>query len=487
MIRIRTKILIYSFILVALLNSVAFTLFHHSRKSIEQYNKLLLHFFLLNEVSQHTSHSYQALNAYLVEQSPKQLAHYEQERKQLDRLRTRLKNTLPPQSFLIENYQNLITSFLDESELVLDAFKKQQLTTYAAHLSEAQNISQYIQEMTLTLIDDELTHYQAFYHDMNKQHQFFQGMSLSLFASAMLFSLLFALWFSDGMTRPIRLLSSAAKEISQGHFHGQKIPITTNDEFRLLTEAFNQMRFNIRQLVEEIKKKSALDQLLKEMELKSLQSQINPHFLFNTLNTVSKMAYIEGAEKTSDLLHSISALLRYNLGGWNKPVTLKEEVTVVKEYFFIQQTRFGDRVQFTTSIDEACLAQPVPSLILQPLVENAFIHGIESYESDARLTLSIFPQADYVYVQVADNGVGIDEETQRQLLNKSVDRVTRANLDRHSTGIGFKNVLKRLELYYGQEDLVTIESSPHRGTTITLRLPVQHGKEEQRNGYHSDR
>ncbi|MFC7441158.1 sensor histidine kinase [Laceyella putida] len=487
MIRIRTKIMIYSLILVVLLNSVAFFLFHNSQKSIDQYNELLQRFFLLNEVSQHTNNVYQALNAYLVERSPEHLARYKRERQQLNLLRTRLKNQLPQQSIPVKNYQNLITSFLDESEIVIDAFKKQQLTTYSTHLSEAQNISRFIQEMTLTLINDELTNYQTFYHDMNEQHQLFQAMGISIFASTMIFSVIFALWFSDGMTRPIRLLSSAAKEISLGHFDGKEVRVTTNDEFRLLTDTFNRMRSNIRQLVQEIKQKSELDKLLKEMELKSLQSQINPHFLFNTLNTVSKLAYIEGAEKTSDLLHSISALLRYNLGDLNKPTTLKEEVAVVQEYFFIQQTRFGERVQFSTSIDESCLAQPIPSLTLQPLVENAFIHGIEGYETDALLTLTISSHPDHVRVQVTDNGVGMDEETKRQLLSKDADRVASASQGGHSTGIGFKNVRKRLELFYGQEDLVTIESAPNRGTTITLRLPVRHGKEEPRDVYHSDR
>src|SRR5699024_2109672 len=103
--------------------------------------------------------------------------------------------------------------------------------------------------------------------------------------------------------------------------------------------------------VQEMEEKSRLAQLLKEMELKSLQNQINPHFLFNTLNTISKLSYMEGAEKTSDLIASVSALLRYNIGNLDRETYLKDEVMIVNEYIFIQQTRFGDRVTFHQDID----------------------------------------------------------------------------------------------------------------------------------------
>nr|WP_089967006.1 histidine kinase [Lihuaxuella thermophila] len=478
--RIRTKMIAYSMILVFLLNSIAFFLYHNSQKSIDQYNGILQRFFLLNEISQRTGNVYRSLNAYLIERSPEHFLRYQQERQELVVQQSRLKHTLMQQNITVKNYQNLITSFLEECTAVVKYFEKQQLPAYSSHLAEASKISRFIQETTLTLIDGELTNYRAFYRDMNQQQEYFRAMGIAVFASTILFSILFALWFSSGITKPITLLSKAAKEISLGHLGGEEVRVSTNDELRFLTETFNRMRFNIRCLVEEIKKKSELDKLIKEMELKNLQNQINPHFLFNTLNTVSKMAYIEGAEKTSDLIDSVSAILRYHLGDLDKPSTLHEEVKVVEEYFFIQKTRFGDRINFKTNVEPDCLSLPVPSLTLQPLVENAFIHGIESYESGAMLMLNIFYKHGRIIVEVSDNGVGMDEETKRRLLNKEEDHgAGEAGRKRsgHSTGIGLKNVIKRLELFYDQENLVEIESEPGKGTIVRLILPAEREKE----------
>src|SRR5699024_8626920 len=142
----------------------------------------------------------------------------------------------------------------------------------------------------------------------------------------------------------------------------------------------NDMRSILHELVEEVKEQSEVDLLDKEMELKQLQYHINPHFLLNTLNTVSKIDYLEDANATSDLIESVAALLRHRLGQIDKNASLRDEVGVVKEYFHIQKIRFSERSQFKLNVDESCLEIEIPRLTLQPLVENAFIHGIEEKE-----------------------------------------------------------------------------------------------------------
>jgi sensor histidine kinase YesM len=285
-------------------------------------------------------------------------------------------------------------------------------------------------------------------------------------------------------------LSKAAKEISKGNLNGEDIEVTTNDELKLLTETFNQMRTNLRQLVSEIKQKSELDKLLKELELQSLQNQINPHFLFNTLNTVSKMAYIEDAEQTSRLIEAVAALLRYNLRDVKKDSTLRDEVRIVKEYFFIQKTRFGERIQFITDIEDDCLDINIPCLILQPLVENAFIHGVESYEDNAEICLRIYRMNDRIHVEVIDNGDGMDQVTKQRLLryiegteaDEGYEQETRKS---HSTGIGVKNVIRRLQLFYQRKDVIEIESELKKGTNFRLTIPIviKGGKELVENTY----
>ncbi|HET7615470.1 MAG TPA: sensor histidine kinase, partial [Bacillales bacterium] len=223
-----------------------------------------------------------------------------------------------------------------------------------------------------------------------------------------------------------------------------------------------------------IKEKSELDNLLKETELKSLQSQINPHFLFNMLNTLSRTAYLEGAERASELIDSAAALMRHNLSRLDRPTTLGKEVDIIREYFFLQSARFGERVTFRTDINEACLQAEIPNMTLQPIVENAFIHGIESYEEGAEITMTIdFDDAD-VRVEVRDNGVGMDEETRKRLLADE-DREEVAERKGHSTGLGVRNVMKRLELFYRRDHLMEIRSAAGKGTTVVLKLPEKAG------------
>ena len=143
----------------------------------------------------------------------------------------------------------------------------------------------------------------------------------------------------------------------------------SNDEIAFLAKTFDEMRININDLIVEIQQKAQLEHelqqsklLLKESQFKSLQSQINPHFLFNTLNTLSKKAYLDGAEETSDLIVSVAGLLRYNLKRIDRSVTLFEEVVVLNQYMEIQKARFTDRLQFKSDIDESCLHVKIPGL-----------------------------------------------------------------------------------------------------------------------------
>ncbi|MFC4619345.1 sensor histidine kinase [Camelliibacillus cellulosilyticus] len=473
MIRIRTKLMIFFLILLLMMNAVAFIVYHSGGRSIDQYDQFLKRFYLLTTISEETDKVYETLSAYLVERTPDYYRKYLEESNQLKTKQEKLASVVESRfNYLtLENYTNKITSFLEECGIVADAFQKQKIDVYSEHLSEAAKIERYIQQSTLTLTGEELTHYQGFYQNMVQKNHYLQSMGISIFISTFFLGLLFALWFSRGITRPIAKLSAAAREISQGRFDGPDVTATTRDELRFLTKTFNDMRRNIRELISEIRKKSKLDQLLKEMELKHLQNQIHPHFLFNILNTISKTAYLEDAKETQNLIDSTAKLLRHNLGRLEEPTTLGKEVDIIREYFFLQSARFGDRVRFTTEIDERCLSTPVPNLTLQPLIENAFIHGIESLETGAEIRLQIKRHSNFVQVDIIDNGVGMKEAEVRQLLN--LDEPNRPkNSQGHSTGLGFKNVAKRLQLFFGIDEPVKIESKPGEGTRISLFIPL---------------
>jgi sensor histidine kinase YesM len=219
-------------------------------------------------------------------------------------------------------------------------------------------------------------------------------------------------------------------------------------------------------LIEEIKVRTELEEALKFMELKALQSQVNPHFLFNTLTTIAGVALFEDAEETNGLLQAMSRLLRYSLRMIGQSVSLREELSNVQDYLAIQQVRFGDRISVDVLVDESTLSSQIPVLTLQPLVENAIIHGLESRE-EGHLSLLVHLEGDNIVLRVRDNGVGIERERLQQIAKASIDPTGRS----HTTGIGLSNVQKRLQHFFGTNSGFQIESEPGKGTCITLTIP----------------
>lgn len=219
-------------------------------------------------------------------------------------------------------------------------------------------------------------------------------------------------------------------------------------------------------LIEEIKIRTELEEALKFMELKALQSQVNPHFLFNTLTTLAGVALFEGAEETNALLQALSRLLRYSLRRIGQSVKMSEELSNVKDYLAIQRVRFGDRILITINVADDVLPAQIPVLTLQPLVENAIIHGLESRE-EGHLSLKGYKQGDFVTIEVVDDGTGISAERLAEIRDSSVDHSGRG----HTTGIGLDNVHKRLQHFFGLTCELHIHSQLNQGTCVALTIP----------------
>jgi len=219
-------------------------------------------------------------------------------------------------------------------------------------------------------------------------------------------------------------------------------------------------------LVEEIRLRTELEEALKFMELKALQSQVNPHFLFNTLTTMAGVALLEGAEETSSLLKALSRLLRYSLRRIGQSVTLSEELASVNDYLSIQRARFGERIAVTMEITEDVLDAQIPVFTLQPLVENAIIHGLESRE-EGLLTVKCRQEETTVVIEVSDNGAGISHKRLAEIRESRGENSGRG----HTTGIGIDNVHKRLQHFFGMSCNLHIESELNKGTQVSLRIP----------------
>jgi Activator of aromatic catabolism/Histidine kinase/V4R domain/Histidine kinase-, DNA gyrase B-, and HSP90-like ATPase len=212
---------------------------------------------------------------------------------------------------------------------------------------------------------------------------------------------------------------------------------------------------------------------LEEARFQALQNQVNPHFFFNTINIIAKLAFLEGAVETESMAYTLADLMRYSLRSFANGeglVTLRDEVEHARRYLLIQSTRFRDRLTLHFEIDQSALDIRVPPLSLQPIIENAFVHGLEPSERPGQFLLSVQKAREYIVIGVQDNGVGMSSEQVYKLLadEESADAVG----PEKTPGLGLPQVRGRLRYYYGETCQLVIESEVGSGTTVRLMLPL---------------
>jgi sensor histidine kinase YesM len=236
-------------------------------------------------------------------------------------------------------------------------------------------------------------------------------------------------------------------------------------------ESFNLMTERIRGLVEEIRRKSELESelkrgeikalelenALKQSELETLQARINPHFLFNTLNSIATLADLEEAPRTKSAMGNLAALLRAQLDSARGWVGVGEELESAEHYLRLQGIRFGARLAYEVRASQESVGRRLPGMVVQPFVENAVIHGLEPLERGGRVRVSARVEGPDLVVEIEDDGVGFDAARPRN----------EGDARRHE---GIANVSRRLELLYGRQ-AVFVESAPGEGTRVAIRIP----------------
>ena len=211
-----------------------------------------------------------------------------------------------------------------------------------------------------------------------------------------------------------------------------------------------------------------MERALQEAQLLGLQSQINPHFLFNALNTIARVAMFERSEQTTRLIQSLSDLFRYHLRNPSKVVPISEELNLVKQYIHIQEYRFGSRLTFHLECDPTASGVEIPSFVIQPLVENSIKYGIEPLEEGGTVRVDVYRRNGSVGIRVQDTGVGMNPER----LNEVTVAAYRDDPD-GAGGIGLTNVVHRLRLLYREHAHFSIESTPGEGTIVEIGIPAE--------------
>lgn len=271
---------------------------------------------------------------------------------------------------------------------------------------------------------------------------------------------------ASGITVPIRNMAQYMKEARIKEW-SPKMHYVGNDEIAYLSDAFNEMVERINHLINELNEQNYRQ---KKHELQALQAQINPHFLYNTLEVINCMALIRNAPEIGGMVKTLASMMRYSINFKESIVTVEEEIQHVKNYLFIQTERNKDRLSVNYDIDDRILDSPILKLTLQPIAENAVIHAFKGVQKDNVVSITGSIIHDKVRICIIDNGTGMDENTINCLLNDDVEDLSH---DIKHTGIGIGNVNKRLKLTFGEEYGLVVESEIGKGTTVEIWLPIE--------------
>ena len=276
-------------------------------------------------------------------------------------------------------------------------------------------------------------------------------------------ALLISSFMAKSITQPILKLQSSMALIQEGDFRAGNVEVESRNEIGSLTETFNVMTLRIQKLMEQnINEQKAK----RKSEMKALQSQINPHFLYNTLDSIIWMAESGKNEEVVLMTASLARLLRQNISNEEEEISIFDEVEYCRNYLTIQKMRYKDKLEFRIDVTPEITSCQIIKLVLQPLIENAIYHGLKYKESKGLLELIGYAAGEDIIFEIRDNGVGMDEET----LNHIFERHT---VNYRSNGVGVYNVERRIKLTYGQEYGITYKSRPGEGTVARVCIPKE--------------
>ncbi|ONI48299.1 hypothetical protein AN643_02195 [Candidatus Epulonipiscioides saccharophilum] len=289
---------------------------------------------------------------------------------------------------------------------------------------------------------------------------FFQYQMIASIFIITIAGLLIIVYVSKQLTHPLKDLAKQMSKFGQGDLDS-RLEIKTQDEIATLNHTFNQMVVDMKKLIESEYEQKVLKQ---NAEIKSLQMQINPHFLYNTLDTINWLARMHGMDDVGDITASLGRLMRYSLSK-KKYIQIKEEIEHLKDYVEIQEVRYGDRVSVIFEVDEELEIYYIPKLLIQPIVENAIVHGIEGKLVESTVSVRVEKLENDIAIIIEDDGVGIEPEIVNNILlkNEGLEKEGR-------TSLGIRNVNQRIQMVYGKEYGMQIDSILGIGTKITLRI-----------------
>ena len=450
----------------------------------------------LNLFSQQLAETEKAMENYVIYHTFESIDSYYSGRSKVEDFASQLQESPSKNELLQKEYvvKQLSKSFVIYSNKAITARRANSTEELEVFYSKTINCYNHLLSELLSLNKLFLQENAENYKQNNERIILTTKMSIVLFMliSLLIFMLLY--FMITNITKPLAEISEVANRVSKRDFDVPLFQHNTDDEIGNICRAFNRMIISIREYIDTIWEKARTEAELKEKEiemqalytdaqLRALQNQINPHFLFNTLNTGSQLAMMEGADKTCYFIEQVADFFRYNIQQQEKNATVDEELGLVDNFVYIMKVRFGERLEFIKEIPNGPFKEQIPVMTLQPLVENCIKHGLKN--TKGKVILKIENEEKHLIISVSDNGSGMPAEIREsvfnavkndstqlpsELINKNLDPVS-VDGEKH-TGTGLVNVFLRLKMNFHNQDVFDITTGENGvGTKFIIRIP----------------
>ncbi len=488
---IRKKFIIYFLVPIFLLSTVSLISYFTAVFLKSNTEDIITDYVYLNTLKNNVAELNMELEKYLISASSEDLLEYYAHYNSLNNIAAKIPRKLSfnQDEMLHKDIGYMLEDLLEETEKAVISKRGRVSSQYTEHFARSNEIRGYIDSYIIEMLNSRLEEGSKKYDILNQTMRFLFVINLLLIVSMVIVNLIIAIRSSYKVTKPLTELSHNAEEIAKGNFYIQLEQTQTGDEIDVLSGAFIKMMDSVKGHIVDIKNQAEVENklrdqeiqnfkmkaLLKESELKFLQSQINPHFLFNTMNAAAQLAMIEDAEKTSEFIQNIADIFRYNLKNMDELVSLREELDFVEKYMNILKMRFGERIVYECEIDPSSLNIKIPRITLQPIIENAYIHGLQNLERKGTIRVETKIYENSLVISIQDNGKGMSkEQVDHFIYDDNVE-----NINKHLSGIGVSNVIKRLKLLFQEDEthkIIDIVSEIDKGTTVKLILPLNENR-----------
>nr|WP_294493677.1 histidine kinase [uncultured Anaerosporobacter sp.] len=485
-ITLQTKLLLAFVATTLIILMVNVYMYYNINQMITQLDEIYLSNVSLNELTESLLDVQDNMTDYLNTKTSDAMEEYYRAEQEYSNKINKLNNITTNNRLqrMEKNIRNISDRYLEMTNQTIEAKRGRNVEKYKIRYEKATELYEYICTYIYSLNNEQFMENTGSYKILSLSLRYTEYVSLTILLVIAFCNIVIITIITKSITKPIRRLAEKANQVAKGNLEVQLVEVRTHDEIAVVGKAFNKMVISLKEYINQIKDSMEKERQMKEREfmmethlkdaqLRYLQAQINPHFLFNTLNAGAQLAMMEEADRTYEYIQNVAEFFRYNVKKNKETVTLAEEIELVDNYIYILNVRFSGDIHYEKRIKEEVKGQlsriQIPSMILQPIVENCINYGIRNIEWQGLVVLSVYERENYVCISIKDNGIGISKEMLSNIMNS---RLKESDVSTDSNGVGLNNVISRLRLFFDDEDAFEILSDGENlGTEVIISIP----------------